>query len=157
MEVTSNITAEKALRWLNQGHIPGRAAIQETVLPACPAASARQMLPDAAQPPPLPWLGLPLVTMLLRLSVLKLQLTSVRSDLVQLGVIMKIPFLSSAWFMDSPGTRPFPLPVLEVETSDCLLVVLEDHSSAPGGTNKEQCTTLPEVYLNEDWGFNCLT
>lgn len=112
---------------LIKARFPGMAEIQETVLPACPAASVLCMLPDAAQPPSLPWLGMMIpywVMMLLRIPGIKLQLTSVRSDLVQLGVILKIPFVSSSWSMGSPGMILLPLPALEVEISYCLLVVL---------------------------------
>lgn len=55
---------------LIKARFPGRAVIQETTLPV---ASAQAAPPDAAQS----WLGLPPVMMFL-------QLTSVRSDLIQL-------------------------------------------------------------------------
>ena len=109
---------------LIKARFPGRAGIQETALPACPAASVQSTVPDTAQPPFLPWLGLPLVMMFLQILGIKLQLTSVRSDLVQLRVILKIPFVSSSSSTGSPGMISLHLPALEVEMSYCLLVVL---------------------------------
>lgn len=101
-----------------------RAGIQETVLPACPATSVQHMLPASAQPPSLPWQGPVPVMMLLQILEIKLQLTSMRSDLVQHRVILKMPFASSSWTTGFPGIISLPLPALEVEMSYCLFVVL---------------------------------
>lgn len=108
---------------LIKARFPVRAGIQETVLPAWPAASVQHTLPAAAQPPYLSQLGLPPVIMLLQIRGIKLQLTSVGSDLVQLRVILQIPFSSSS-STGSPGMISLPLPALEVEMSYCFLVVL---------------------------------
>lgn len=93
---------------LIKARFPGRAVIQETTLPV---SSVQGALPDAAQP----WLGLPPVMMFL-------QLISVRSGLVQLRVVLKIPFASSSWSMGSPRMTSVPLPAPEVELSSCLFL-----------------------------------